>query len=107
MLPRSYATERRAWLGVLQPATKKLLRVEAAADGGRVVFFAVLTESDPADASAMANADLRRWFMRLVRQASLFLVVLVAAPMAWRNTKMDAATGEAPAVWRLSSSSCV
>jgi serine/threonine-protein kinase len=88
LLPRFYATERRAWLGTLPDAPQTSLRVEAAADEGRVVFFAVLSPSDPDDASALTEANLRRWFMRLVRQASLFLVVIVAAPMAWRNTKV-------------------
>jgi hypothetical protein len=87
LLPRCFATERRAWLGTYPDAGHVPLRVEAAADGGRVVQFAVLTEAGPRNVPIWADMDLRRWFMRAARQASVFLAAIVAAPLAWRNAR--------------------
>ncbi|HVL69203.1 MAG TPA: protein kinase, partial [Vicinamibacterales bacterium] len=87
-VPPVYADERRAWEGPLPDRPELTLRVEAAAMGGRPVFF---TLTGPWSRSARAARPLPQSAFAAFLQTAATLVLpalmLAAAVLAWRNVR--------------------
>jgi hypothetical protein len=85
--PFGCANERIGFSVRTTSTTSTSLRLEGAARGGCVVYFAVLSEAARARLAFVADPAVRHAFVRALREG-VFLILLVASlPVAWRNMR--------------------